>query len=147
MRVSTLLPLLLAGCVGGSVASKQAAIVGGSSDSGDPAVVLVIIGDPNGGYIYMCTGEIISPHVVLTAVYCTTGNAPFNIYTATDINRVRPSDLYKATAHPHPQYRMSVVDNYDIGILVLDKAVPDSITPLPIDTDTDPSSLVGQSVR
>src|SRR5678809_955267 len=137
MKFSSLAALLLAGCIGSSVGSKQSAIVGGTTDSGDPAVVLVIIGDPNGGYIYMCTGEVISPHVVLTAGHCTTGSGPFNIYLGNDINRLRPSDLYHATAHSHPSYRMSVVDNYDIGVLVLDKAVPDTITPLPINADSD----------
>src|SRR5678809_1164168 len=76
MKFSSLAALLLAGCIGSSVGSKQSAIVGGTTDSGDPAVVLVIIGDPNGGYIYMCTGEVISPHVVLTAGHCTTGSGP-----------------------------------------------------------------------
>src|SRR5437660_887433 len=124
MRFSSLLPLVLVGCVGSGIGVQQAPIVGGSNDSGDPAVVLVIIGDLNGGAIYMCTGEVVSPHVVLTAGHCTTGSGPFNIYLGTDINRVRPTDLYHATAHPHPQYRMSVIDNYDIGVLVLDNPVP-----------------------
>src|SRR5256885_197112 len=147
MRFSSLLPLVLAGCVGSGVGVQQAPIVGGTNDAGDPAVVLVIIGDPNGRYIYMLTRQVIPPHPVLTAGPCTTRAGPSNVYPGTDINRLRPSDLYKGTAHPHPQYRMSVVDNYDVGVVVLDKAVPDTITPLPINSDTDPGGMVGQSVR
>jgi hypothetical protein len=138
------LALVLAGCVGGSVGVEQSAIVGGTNDSGDPAVVLIIIGDPNGNFIYMCTGEVVSPHVVLTAGHCTNDTGPYNVYLGTDINRVRPSELFSATPHPHPQYRGS---EHDIGVLVLDNPVPNTITPLPFSSGLDPSTLVGQSLR
>jgi secreted trypsin-like serine protease len=139
--------LLLAGCVAPGVSAEQAAIVGGVTDNGDPAVGLIIIGDLNGGAVYLCTGEVISPHVILTAGHCTTGRGPFNFYLGTDLNRVQPNDLISATAYRHPQYNMNVVDNYDIGVLVLNSAVPDSITPLPFNKTVDPNTLRGQAVR
>jgi MYXO-CTERM domain-containing protein len=146
MRLAVFLAVLSVGCVPPQVGETQSAIVGGTADTGDPAVVLIIIGDPNGGYIYMCTGEVISPHVILTAAHCTNDRGPYNIYLGTDINRVRPSDLYPGTAHKHPSYRNSVIDDFDIGIVVLDEAVPSTITPLPF-LERDPADLVGQTAR
>ncbi len=147
MRFSCLtgLLILLGGCVSPGVGEQQARIVGGTTDNGDPSVGLIIIGDLGGGSVYLCTGEVISPHVILTAGHCTTGSGPFNFYLGNDVNQVRPTDLYSGTAHTHPQYRMSVVDNYDIGVIVLDKPVP--VTPLPFNTTVDPATLAGQSLR
>jgi V8-like Glu-specific endopeptidase len=146
MRFSSLAALFLAGCFASGVGVQEGAIVGGTNDSGDPSVVLLLIGDPNGGSIAICTGEVISAHVVLTAGHCTTGRGPFNVYFGNDINQLRPSDLHSATAHTYPQYK-GQADNYDIGLFVLDKPVPDGILPLPFNRTTNPSTLVGQPVR
>ncbi len=138
-----------AGCVPPATdGEQQAPIVGGTTDTGDPAVVLMINGDLNGGYVSLCSGEVISPHVILTAAHCTDLKPPYNVYLGDDINRVQPSDLIPATATANPMYvKNSQDDNYDVGVLVLSTPVPSTITPLPFNVTTDPSTLVGQSIR
>src|SRR5690348_13630970 len=118
--------LLALGCVApGSVGESASAIVGGTNDTGDPAVMLLIVGDINSGYVALCTAELISPHVLLTAGHCTNEKGPYNVYRGDDLNRLRPSDLLPGTAHPHPMYNMNIKDNYDIGVVVLDSPITD----------------------
>jgi V8-like Glu-specific endopeptidase len=69
MRPLLLLALLTgAGCLpeGDAVDSTHSAIVGGAFEEGEPAVVVV---RTLGGF-GLCTGTLISPHVVLTAKHC-----------------------------------------------------------------------------
>jgi V8-like Glu-specific endopeptidase len=149
----TALALAGGGCVppAAQVGEQQAPIVGGTTDTGDPAVLLLIIGDINGGSIAMCTGELLSPHVVLTAGHCVNEAGPFNVFRGDDINRLRPADLLPGTGHLHPNYPVprgstQVAQNYDIGVVVLDNPITD-IDPMPWNTNTDPSTMQGQSIR
>jgi V8-like Glu-specific endopeptidase len=141
--------LSAAGCMPpATVGEAQAPIIGGTNDTGDPAVVLIIEGNLTGGEVALCTGEVISPHVILTAGHCTTGKGPYNIYLGDNINEIRgATDLLPGTAHTQPMYSMNVIDNYDIGLIVLDNPIDASITPIPFNKSTDPNTLMGQPVR
>ena len=62
-RLAVGLVLLLSG---GSLAPAARAIIGGSVDSGDPAVALMV----NTSSITLCSGTLIGPQVFLTAAHC-----------------------------------------------------------------------------
>lgn len=53
-------------------------IIGGSVDTGDPAVALIVFQDPSNGESYVCTGTLISPTAILTAGHCSVKNAECN---------------------------------------------------------------------
>lgn len=124
------------GCINASdatdVAEDHRAIVGGVSDTGDPAVALLDLGDG------ICTGTLISPRVIVTAQHCLVG--PASAITAHFVNEYgemgRP--MASATAHEtHP--------NADIGAIALAEPIT-SIAPIPLNT-TPIEGVLGQTVR
>src|SRR4051794_24081895 len=93
---ATLFSLLLAagcGAATGAPGVLEAEIIGGTSDANDNAVVLLYMTVPGQAGGAICTGEVISPHVVLTAAHCTGGedptitNATYRVYVGADFNK------------------------------------------------------------
>src|SRR5579864_2132107 len=89
--------LFMAGCapMTTDVGGANQRIIGGTNDTADPSVVLMIAQVSGQQGASLCTGEVVSPHVILTAAHCVdpdvvgTGNT-FYIYTGNDINTVAP---------------------------------------------------------
>lgn len=115
-------------------------IVGGTDDSGDPAVVLIVNNNPG----FLCTGEIIAPNIVLTAGHCTVagettpsatlspstfqvggGFDPLNTTGTGGADWVR--NVVKVDHHPNLLLSASGI-THDVGILVLASDAP--VTPL-----------------
>src|SRR5579871_6615846 len=65
-----LVTVSLAACIQarGPVGATDEPIIGGTSDSSDPAVVLVRASSNQSAGL--CTGELVSPHVIMTAAHC-----------------------------------------------------------------------------
>jgi MYXO-CTERM domain-containing protein len=158
MRSSALLLVLAAGCTGGyaPVDAIQQEIIGGSLDTGDPAVVLLFqtIAGQQGGAI--CTGEVISPHVILTAAHCTGGEDPaqaasatWRVYLGSDFGLATARDLLPVKeAHFNPAFDVkNLTAGNDVGVAILRDPLPASITPLPFNRTGLDSSHNGKQVR
>ena len=114
------------------------AIIGGSIDNADPAIVELVMeeGDGEG----TCTATFIATTVLLTAAHCVVDeknpklippNATFKVMLAASTAAAKTADYIKvplANVHPHPQYDGNGAN--DVAIVVLDEPV--DVMPIPI---------------
>lgn len=131
-------------------------IVGGTTTSGDPSVVLIFAYGRGGG---LCTGEVIAPRAVMTAAHCVHPDevgtdVNFVIYNGPELNKALFSDFIRASEGiPHPDFDpQNVGSGNDIGLLIFDKDIVDKKTGKPYDLlpwNRKPlaESLVNQPVR
>ncbi len=120
-------------------------IIGGATDGGDPAVVLIY----NHTVGYLCTGTVIAPRVVLSAGHCSTTSetctagtcqaAPasqYDIVGGTNLQTQGGADWVAGVTavHPHPQADLSQL-THDMSIFILDQDAP--VTPLAWQKDVD----------
>lgn len=136
-RLHTFAPaLLLAGCVAGADTSTTGqSIVGGVTDTGDPAVVIVDLG--NG----LCTGTVISPHVILTAGHCIEQVNNTSIRFENEYGDNTGPTIQATEVLRHPEYNSG---GKDIGLVAIGTAAP--TTPIPFNT-TALESHIGEAVR
>ena len=155
-RHLTILSLLAAGCMGGvgaaPVGEENEGIIGGTSDTGDPGVVVVFAQVPGAQSGSLCTGEVISPHVVLTAAHCVSpaevgAGAKFIVFTGNDFNQAQQSQILQVKeTHPNPAWNaQALTAGHDVGIVVLQNAT--TIKPLPYMHAAITQAMAGQSVR
>ena len=160
LAASTLvsLGLSLAACTGAPAsAALGQPIINGTVDDGDPNIILVFAQVPGQASGSLCTGEIISPHVVLTAAHCmspaTVGaGAQFVVFTGTMLPAMGmpPADqlLKVSESHFDPTFfydPKTGADTDDVGVLIL--AQPTTIAPLPFNHYALPASAKGGPVR
>jgi MYXO-CTERM domain-containing protein len=158
MRSSLLLAILASGCAGGlaPVDAVQEGIIGGSLDTGDPAVVLLFqtVAGQQGGAI--CTGEVVSPHVILTAAHCTGGedpaeaaNATWRVYLGADFGQAAARDLLPVKeAHFNSAFDVNnLTGGNDIGVAILRDPIPSTITPLKINRTPLTAANLNKPVR
>jgi len=126
----------LAGCTASTAGSIGQAITNGSADSGDPAVVMVVMNDGT----LICSGVVIGAHTVLTSAHCGVNGTNFDGFAV----QLEPSSapLPLAGADMDPRFDTNSFDN-DLALLSLRD--PLSVPPLPLDTRTPDESWVGQS--
>jgi secreted trypsin-like serine protease len=138
-----------AGCSGThtSSSSSEQTVIGGTVDPGDPSVVafLAQLANQDSSTQALCTGTVISPHVVLTAAHCVPDNiTQAVVLVGTDLSQqdtITPLQVTGGGAHP--SYN-PVSGAHDVGFVVL--ADPTTLTPVPYNR-TPVDGDVGQSLR
>jgi uncharacterized protein (TIGR03382 family) len=140
----------------------EQAIIGGTLDTGDPSVVMVIAlpNDGSGGAI--CSGSVVSPHVVATAGHCVDptvlnkalGGKPYTllVFTGSDNNdpaQYNDTRLFFGVLETAADPGYMIVDAgysvHDVGALVTHSAL--ALTPIPINRHALNHSDIGTSVH
>jgi V8-like Glu-specific endopeptidase len=113
------------------LALPAAAVTDGELDgNGHPYVGLVVAQDANRTPLWRCSGTLISSRVFLTAGHCTEAPAAhMEIWFDSDVESGIPGNGYpntgdaRGTPYTHPQYNPNAFYLYDLGVVVLDKAL------------------------
>lgn len=156
--VPCLLARALAGCQSADadpppVRASVQWLVGGATDTSDPAVVLteMILGNSGG----MCTASFIDRSVLLTAAHCVADDngrsvpaaAKYRFYRGADLSAAAERDwvvVQTKNVHAHPEYDPNTSAN-DVAVLVLDQPV--DVVPLAINTKGLAQDMIGAEVR
>jgi V8-like Glu-specific endopeptidase len=147
---------LLVGCSvdgdGSPLGAASQEIIGGAADSDDPAVVVLIAQAPGAESSTLCTGEIISPHVVLTAAHCVSPvevgvTAQFFVYPGADLSQANAKNVLQVReTHANPSWLSNnLTAGHDVGVAILTAST--AIPPLPYNRTALTSAMKGQPVR
>jgi secreted trypsin-like serine protease len=146
----------LGGCVSpSSVSPVNQGIVGGTNDTADPSVLLLIAQVPGSQTASLCTSEVVSPHVVITAAHCVDpdvvgmGNK-FELFLGSDINNTAQMTAQNFVSvketHYDTKFNAQQLDGgHDIAVVITGSALP--MPPLLMNRTPLTSSMQGSSLR
>jgi len=135
-----------------SAASASTPIVGGTVDTGDPAVVLVAAYSTDHTQLFTCTGVVVAPKAVLTAAHCVDHPGfAFGVFFGADasafptVDDLEPQLAAVTAVHPHPSY--STEPPFFADIAVIDLAVPTAVPALDFIRTPPTVDMVGTQVK
>ena len=130
MRKITAFVAALVFALAGNVSPAVAVTDGELDGNGHPYVGLMVAQTAEGRPLWRCSGTLISATVFLTAGHCTESPAAHvEIWFAADVESGIPQNGYPnkgdvgGTPYTHPQYDPNAFYRYDLGVVVLDRAV------------------------
>ncbi|HEY5920132.1 MAG TPA: trypsin-like serine protease [Kofleriaceae bacterium] len=127
-----------------TIDERTAAIVGGTVDLGDDAVVALGFRARPCGMApeVTCTAALIAPRAVLTAAHCVTGESPATLVVITG-SRVDGGERHEIDAiDVHPDY-----DGFSADLAILTLAAPLAQPPIPVRRTAIDASAIGGPVR
>jgi secreted trypsin-like serine protease len=147
------LALIACGANGGGATGQNGAdIIGGTPTSDKPAVVALYAHVPDAGTGALCTAEVVSPTVVLSAAHCVHpdevgATAKFYVFTGTDLNSpaTRGDQLQVSEVHWDSLWsKDNLGGGHDFSVIILSQ--PTTIAPMAINRAPLDSSLQGSPV-
>jgi secreted trypsin-like serine protease len=123
--------LIAAAAIVALTTGQASAITDGELDgNGHPYVGLMVAQDAAGNPLWRCSGTLLSSKLFLTAGHCTESPAAHvEIWFAADVQSGIPGNGYPfdgdvgGTPYTHPQYNPNAFYLFDLGVVVLDKAM------------------------
>ncbi|WP_438029217.1 S1 family peptidase [Sorangium sp. So ce233] len=131
--------------------ATSAAIIGGTIDHGDPAVVELVAGRPEEpGTEERCTATLISPTVLVTAAHCTIPweyeDYTVQAFFGTSRSSGEGTLVNVKEVHTHPDYDFRDIKlGSDIGVAILEEPV--DVEPVPYNRVPLTQAQIGQPVR
>lgn len=146
---------------GEGVAEVHQAIVGGVADTGDPAIVMIFAIKDDGGDGTLCTGTVVSPHVIATAAHCVSPEVVSAILGTTKYHFLvfLGTDNNDPAQYQDPSYFVSVKSTsfdpgyhmkdsppvHDVGAIVTDAALV--LPPVPMNRTALTAEWIGKDAR
>ena len=137
--------------VDATVSTDETAIIGGTRSTGSSATIMIVGYPPDRSIIHTCTAVLVAPTVALTAAHCidaaTHPNYQYGVFPGDDASPypflvdLEPHLLPVTAVYPHPSYDDQLPFFADIGVVVLETALP--VAPLQIRRTPFDQSLVG----
>jgi secreted trypsin-like serine protease len=148
--VRSLVSLVLVGGLTASASASPTPIIGGTVETGDPAVVFLAGYPASRNTMFTCTAVIVSPTAALTAAHCVDHPGfTFGVFLGPDASgslaELEPQLVPVSEVHIHPGYERDAPFFGDIA--VIEFAQPVSVPPLPIMRTRPSEAMVGLSVR